>query len=83
MKTSGKKNKPARNVKDVLLKLFLGVSIVFSVLVVSNCDLLTNFLDDLHGNGGPPPPDFGGSESGSLVTSLLKPLQKMLPVNMA
>ena len=74
MKSSGKKNKPARNVKDVLLKLFLGVSIVFSVLLVNNCDLLTNFIDGINGNGGvgAPPPDFGGSESGSYATTLFK-----------
>ena len=64
--------KERRKLKDTLLKIFLAVSIIFSVFVVSNCDFLTNFLDDLHGNGGPPPPDFGSDAKQSYATTLFK-----------
>ena len=64
--------KGRRKLKDTLLKIFLAVSIIFSVLVISNCDFLTNFIDDLNGGGGNPPPEFGGSESSSYATALFK-----------
>ncbi len=57
--------------KDTLLKLFLVVSIVFSILVVSNCDFLTNFLDDLD-NGGDGVGPGNTSAGGSAITELFK-----------
>ena len=72
MKTPGKNIKALNRAKDTFLKVFLIISIAFSILVISNCDFLTNFIDDLNGGSGNPPPEFGGSESGSYVTSLLK-----------
>ena len=67
-------DKPGKKIrmKNLILRSFLILSIAFSILVISNCDFLTNFIDDLNGGGGNPPPEFGGSESGSLVTSLFK-----------
>ncbi len=71
MKKPGKRIKSSYRFKDVFLKVFLVISIAFSIFIVSNCDFLTNFIDDLNG-GGNPPPEFGGSESGSYVTTLFK-----------
>ena len=58
--------------KDILLKLFLVVSIVFSILVVSNCDLLTNFIDGID-NGGGGGVDPGNTSLGSTaITELFR-----------
>ncbi len=43
--------KKKKELKDLLLRSFLVISIIFSILIVSNCDFLTNFIDDLD-NGG-------------------------------
>ena len=74
MKWSKRSNttKLQRKLKDTLIRLFLIVSIVFSILVVSNCDFLTNFIDDLdNGNGGGVGP--GNNNLGSTaITALFK-----------
>ena len=74
MKSFSKKNKQSRRLKDMLLRSFLGVSIIFSVFLVSNCDDLFNHIPIFPGHGGDTsnPPEFGGSESGSYVTTLFK-----------
>ncbi len=69
MKSPVKKTKSIRSVKDSLLRYFLAVSIISSVFIVSNCDLLTNILDHNRPVGGRQP-EFGGSQSASLATSL-------------
>ena len=60
--------------KNLLLRSFLAVSIVFSVFLVSNCDDLLNHLPVFPGHGADTsnPPEFGGSESSSYATSLFK-----------
>ncbi len=68
-----KGNKPVsqqRRLKDTLLRYFLAASIISSVFIVSKCDLLTNFHDDLHGNGNPPPPGLGGNQTSNYITQL-------------
>ncbi len=63
--------KGRRTLKDTLLKMFLVVSIIFSVLVVSNCDLLTNFIDGIDNGGGGVGPG-NSSFAGTAITELFK-----------
>ena len=62
-----------RHLKDHLLRSFLVISIIFSVFLISNCDDLFNHIPLFPGGGGNSrPPEFGGDESESYITTLFK-----------
>ncbi len=59
-----------KRLKDILLRYFLAASIISSVFIVSNCDLLTNILDH-NGPVGGTRPAFGGSDKNQSYATVL------------
>ena len=66
-----KPGKKIKGIRNLFLRFFLIISITFSILVVSNCDFLTNFIDDLDNGGGGVGPG-NTSAGGSAITELFK-----------
>ncbi|MGA9292564.1 MAG: hypothetical protein WBV81_08220, partial [Ignavibacteriaceae bacterium] len=62
--------KGRRTLKDTLQKMFLTVSIILSVFIVSKCDFLTNVIDELNPGGGVGPGN--SSLAGTAITELFK-----------